>query len=484
MGISAARCHYIFIFNDMHIRNGVIGLLLLLPVGLVAAQGTDATPEFDPEGAVGPASVPAPANTVSCFDYYSFGSVQANLNASVVSAVSGTPIAFKGTLKNNNPYPIVDGALYVKVFKSRGSSNDGNGPDVVDQFFVKGDIVIPANGSVPLSFQWRVPAYAQSGDYQLATFFTSSRKFNLLGLPFTDDVVGNTVPFKVSGEQTTGVKFDKAGVTVNDEKYYFAAFPPRVDGSAPAVVDATIRNTTSSAQTAIISWVVYQWDGQLRENAVQEETRQIPVPAGGRATASITVRDTKYPVYLVVGTLKWQDTQSVIGVRFVREGVDRTRINFPGVMSFPLVGGQENTLFSCLHNSGEGALVPGGRLELTLSDASGNPIHEYVYSGDVTGAMMGVAEKFTLEKTYDYFTLDARLFQGEEFIDEAHMVYDCQRIDPNLCSAPPEVSAAGVLGSLKAIVVIVLAVIVLLLAIWIYRRLSHRPTNTTQLPPL
>ena len=203
----------------MCIRSWVVGLLLLLPIGLVAAQGTTA-PEEDigPGGVVGAASVPMPANTVSCFDYYSFGSVQANLNASVASAVSGTPISFKGTLKNNNPYPIVDGALYVKIFKSRGSSNDGNGPDVIDQFFVKGDIVIPANGSVPISFLWRVPAYAQSGDYSVATFFTTSRKFNLLGLTFTDDVVGNTVPFKVSGEQTTGVKFDKAGVTLNHEK--------------------------------------------------------------------------------------------------------------------------------------------------------------------------------------------------------------------------------------------------------------------------
>lgn len=454
-----------------------------MPLGLVAAQ--EATQPGDATldaVAVGGESVPKPANTVSCFDYYSFGSVQANLNASVTSAVSGTPITFSGTLKNNNPYPIVDGALYVKIFKSRGSTNDGNGPDVVDQFLVKGDIVIPANGSAPISFLWRMPSYAQSGDYSVATFFTTSRKFNLLGLTFTDDVVGNTVPFKVVGEQTTGVAFDKAGVTVNETAYHFAAFPPRVDGTAPATVDARIRNTTDVSQTAVVSWVVYQWDGQLRENAVQEETRQIAVPAGGRATASITVRDIKYPVYLVVGTLTWNDTKSIIGVRFVRKGVDRTRINFPGVTSFPLVAGQENTLFSCLHNSGEGAVVPNGRLQLTLSDASGNLINEYVYSGDVTGAMMGVAEKFTPAKSYDFFVLDARLYEGEEFIDEAHLVYDCQEIDPSLCTSEA-INAAGIFSSLKSIAVIVLAIIVLILVLWLYRRISRRP-NTTQLPSM
>ena len=468
----------------MYIRKGIIGLsFLLMPFALVAAQTQD-VPEAKFDGAVGAQAVAMPANTVSCFDYYTFGSVQANLTAPITSTVSGTSITFSGNLKNNNPYPIVDGALYVKVFKSRGSSNDGNGPDVVDQFFVKGDITIPANGSAPVSFQWKVPSYARSGDYSVATFFTTSRKFNLLGLSFTDDVVGNTVPFRVVGEQNTGVAFDKTGVTVGDQPYFFAAFPPRTDGSAPVAVKAKIRNTTTTAQTATVSWVIYQWDAQLRENAVQEETRQITVPAGGSADTSITVRDAKYPVYLAVGTLKWKDTQSIIGTRFVREGVDRTRINFPGVTNFPLNAGEENTLFSCLHNSGGSAVVPGGKLELTLTDAVGNLIHQYTYSGDVTGAMMGVAEKFTPEKTYDYFVLDARLFQGDTFIDEAHLVYDCEVIDPSLCK--PHVAPTfldSIIGSMRNIAIIVLGVIILIVVLWIYRRVSRKP-NTTQLPPM
>jgi hypothetical protein len=208
------------------------------------------------------------------------------------------------------------------------------------------------------------------------------------------------------------------------------------------------------------------------------------VPAGGTADVSITVRDTKYPVYLVVGTLKWMDTQSVIGARFVREGVDRTRINFPGVTAFPLRAGVENTLFSCLHNSGENT-VPNGRIELTLSDSVGNVIEEYTYSGDVTSAMMGVAEKFVPQEDYDFFVLDARLYQGEEFIDEAHLVYDCAEIDPALCIPKKPVAASSVLGSTQSLAVIVLGIIVLLGALWIYRRLGRKTyPNTTPLPPM
>jgi hypothetical protein len=145
--------------------------------------------------------------TVDCSQYYTFDSVQANLSTPITSVVSGTSITFSGTLQNENPYPIVGGGLYVKIFKSR-SASDANGPDVVDQFQVKDGIVIPGNGSVPISFSWQVPSYAESGDYSLATCFTNADKFNLLGLSFTDDVVGNTVPFTVSGEQNSGVACD------------------------------------------------------------------------------------------------------------------------------------------------------------------------------------------------------------------------------------------------------------------------------------
>ncbi len=397
------------------------------------------------------APVPAAHGVVNCFDYYHFGSIQADITAAVSGTVSGAPITFSGTLENTNPYPIVDGALYVKIFKSRGSTKDANGPDVVDQFLVKGDLVIPANGSIPISFDWKVPAAAETGEYSVATFFTTSRKFNLLGLSFTDDVVGNTVPFTVSGEETGAVRFEKSSVTVAGQQYRFAAFPPRVSATSSVAITAQIKNTTSADQRVRIRWTIYQWDAQLRENAVQDipET-SITVPAGKSVPVTMSVTDTKYPVYLAEGTLQWADSKSVVGIRFVRDGLDRTRVNFPGVVSYPLKAGVANTLFSCVHNAGSSASVSDGRLDLTLSDMRGNVIHEYSYTGDVTGAMMGVADTFTPARDYSSFVLDARLYRGKEFVDEAHLVYDCAAIDPASCAEDDlALPTAGIMGAIS-----------------------------------
>ena len=191
---------------------------------------------------------PTQPNTVDCFDYYHFGSVQVDVTPSVASAVSGVPITFTGKIKNANPYPIVDGSVYVKIFRQRGNGEkDVNGPDVVDQFYAAEGLTISANGELPISINWNIPSYAVSGEYKMATFFTVSHKFNLLGLPFTDDVVGNTASFKVAGELKNGVSFKKDAVTVGGEKYYFAAFPPRTSATDPVTVETTLTNPTGES---------------------------------------------------------------------------------------------------------------------------------------------------------------------------------------------------------------------------------------------
>lgn len=456
-------------------------LLLLIPLYAFAqaqASGDETLEDFTEE------EVSMPVGTVSCFDYYSFGSVQTDLHTAAKSAVSGTPVTFSGTIRNNNPYPIVDGSLYVKVFHYYTHDKNIYGPDVVDQNTVLSDLSIPAHGSIPVSFTWQVPAYAESGDYALGTYFLTSRKSNLLGLSFTDDVVGNTVPFSIIGDSVSGVGFDKTSVTVGGMPYFFAASPPIVGTSEPVTIAAEAGNPTDTDQQALISWQIYQWDSQLRENVVKEESRTVTLPAHETVPVSITVDNDEYPVYLAVGTLSWQDTRSIINVRFVRNDVNRLRINFPSVTDFPLTAGTSDTLFSCLHNSGTADSVPGGRLDLTLSDRDGNMIHEYSYSGDVTGAMMGIASQFTPKKDYDYVRLDARLYQNGEFVDEASLVYDCNAIDPTSCLPQTGPSVQELLEQYQSLLAIGGGILLLLIVISIYNALKPRapkprPLNTT-----
>lgn len=157
--------------------------------------------------------------------------------------------------------------------------------------------------------------------------------------------------------------------------------------------------------------------------------------------------------------------------------MDRTRINFPGVTAFPLKAGESATLFSCLHNAGTSGSVPNGRLELSLVDDSGALIHEYTYTGDVTGAMMGVADTFTPARSYDAFSIIAKLYQGDTLVDTAQMRYDCTSIDPLSCLQRNEKAAPWdfILGSPVFFVIIFL--VLASCAVFLIRR-SRRDGNT------
>ena len=414
-------------------------LAILTALAISCFQPLVALAQDVPPPAFGQPTAAAPANTINCFDYYHFGSVQVDVTPSVASAVSGVPITFTGSIKNENPYPVVDGSVYVKIFRERGNGEkDFNGPDVVDQFYAADNLTIPANGELPITINWNIPAYAVSGQYKIATFFTVSHKFNLLGLPFTDDVVGNTAGFKVSAEQSGTVGFKKDAVTVGGEQYHFAAFPPRTSASKPVTVEATLSNATGESVTIPVTWSLYHWSQNDQANFITSRTDQVTIAPGKTAKVSFVVDDANYPVYLLQGVAKWQDTSSIINVRFVREAKDRLRINFPAVTSYPLTAGTPSTLFSCLHNSGSSEVVPSSRLVLSLRDAAGDLIHSYTYSGGVTGAMMGVADTFTPNKTYDTFKLEAQLYQGQNLVDQSDVSYDCHDLDASACLSVPE----------------------------------------------
>jgi hypothetical protein len=388
---------------------------IFLPLSFAAAQ----------------AKAPASSNLVNCFDYYHFGSVQVHANPVFTSVASGAPLEFSGVIENQNPYPIVDGAVYVKVFRY-GTGDTKNGPDVVDQFFVKDGITLAAGSSTPITFSWNVPSTARSGEYGMATFFTAAKKFNLLGLSFTDDVVGNTARFTVKGGQNHYVSFDKKKVTVNGKAYAFAGFLPRTNAQDAIQVEAVAVNSAAGPEQVGVHWQLYSWDAQLPSNLIEESDETITVPAGGTAPSRYTIRDTNAPVYLLTGTLYYRDSKSIINVRVVREGISRLRLNFPSITTFPLKQGEDATLFSCLHNTADSA-VKDARLDLKLTDRKGNIIHSTTYEGAVAGAMMGVAESFVPEKTYHSFVLNAKLYSGDTLVDEATFDYDCKAIDPTLC---------------------------------------------------
>lgn len=399
------------------------------------------------------------ATVASCFNYYTFGSVIPHLSIGVDAVVSGTTMYINGTLENTNPYPIVDGSLYIKIAKKKAGSVDLADATVIDQFFAMENVSIDAKSVIPVSFEWDVPLYVQSGQYELITFFSVSKRYNVIGIPFTDDIGGPRISFDISGEQSGGIFFEKDSVIVGEREHYFSGYPQILPEKGSIIVQAKVTNTTNKDVYVPLTWQVYDWDQQRRENIVSQHKEQILVKKGTSQDVSYTVTDTKRSVYLLVAELDYQDTHSILNVPFVRKDIKDSRIHFAGITEFPLQPGRNTILFACAHSLMT-PFVDNGEIYIAAMDRNGNEIYSTTYAGDISGQIFGVGRLFFVEKTYDYVELVTQLFVNNLLVEDNRIVYDCEKINKDSCSDEPGVVALffpqkeAMLGAVVVLVIV------------------------------
>jgi len=434
------------------------------------------------------------SSPVQCFDYYTFGSVNAPIHADVSNPVAGTEVEFTVKLTNNNPYPVVDANVYVKLFRERpAQEQSAQLAHLVDQFQAIEGVTIPASTTREHTFTYDIPAALPSGEYKMVTFVSTAERYNLLGLPFTDDVIGDSTTLTIVGDQEGMVQWDRDQVLVDLQQHFFASFIPEVSPTEPVRISAPIHNELDTPIDGQLTWKVYHWDQQNQANLIDTTSRPISIAAGDTIPATFTLENTDHAVYVVVGEVEYEGATSLINVRFARTDISEIRLNYPGVMSYPLVEGEENTLFSCVHSASSFNLVPDSRLDLTLSDAQGNEIHSYTYEGSVSSAMMGVANTFVPQQSYDTFTLSAALYQNDTLVEEVSFHYDCTELSDDVCVATTDDKqntgffGFGQSNGSMTVLVGILAVFMLLIAVaWYFvsKRKEQEQEYDTTLPSL
>lgn len=404
---------------------GLIGIFLLVvfsPHLLLAQQSAEAP--LKPVADAG--------RTNSCLQYFTPDSVHVTLEPNLESTVSGVPLTFNGTIENTNDYPVVDGRLFVKVFRVPETGGE-NGPHVVDQFVARDNLNIPAQSTIPITFAWHVPSYATSGQYRLATHFIVADNFSVLGNPASDHITGETVPFAISGEQPSMTAIDRETITVNGEAYVAQAAPPVVAARDSIEVMATVANVGQVADSgATITWRLYEGEIPREEHLLTSEEKSLRIRAGERTRISFSTSRASHPQYLIVGELTWRDTKSIINIRIAREGLSERSVAFAGSDTFPITAEDEVTLFACLQQIGNAPTPDGAMVHITMRDADGRIVHEH-RSAAASEQNSVVATQFVPRRGYDNFTLTTELFANGEQISDISLPYDCNLIDPESC---------------------------------------------------
>ncbi len=364
---------------------------------------------------------------VSCFDYYTFQSVKVDFTKNHDVFGPDETIHFKGVISNENRYPVVDGVLFARV--SRVNENFGVESNyIVDEFDALENVTLDANAKKEVSFDWKAPRELTPGKYQVDYFFSVGKKFNLGGLPFSNEVTIGFDNFKVVSDDTSYMSFDLAGTKVNGEKYLHIGNWPVVSKGEKATILQPIKSTFPEDEQIRITYGLYYWDSLNEGDLIETKEDMKMVPASGTLDLSYVIPEMKETVYMLKITAKWREQKSIVNIRILSDG-EKPRLNYPAITKFPLKQGDDFTLFSCFHNTSNANTK--GKVVVELFDKDDSKVGEMEYEGDISGAMMADKTDLKANKDYDYLKLDAKMYDKDnKLVDQYQTVYNkCKIVD-------------------------------------------------------
>jgi len=434
-----------------------------------------------------------PAGTISCFDHYTFGSVEVEIEPVTLTPVPGSTLDFSGVIRNANPYPIVAGTLFVKIFRHAQVNEQAaveNGYPLVDQFIASTDIVIPAEGTASASFAWEVPANLPGGKYYAAFYFSTHNRYNLAGIMFMDDITGNQVDFTVTDNPAVvpTVSLDRNGTSLNGFEFNFSKPPRLFERDELVEVAVTVVNPRNEEVVTSLTWTLSPWGDLLPERMINTKTVSVTLKPKERKVVTYFVEPHDHTASYVVAELEDKGVKSIQNIRFVRDGVPETRLEFPTILTYPLNAGEENGVFTCVHSTNE-SLVPGNEVKLTLTDSVGATVYSHTYTGAVPVDMAGVLGAFTADRTLKNFSLEATLTRDGKLVESVKQNYRCDELGLEDCSetAAPVAPAAPTeqpvqpIGLLPSILIVLVGGVALFLILRKIHTGNHLPPTTLAL---
>lgn len=459
----------------------VFGILMAIILGWAGFSSAQIAPAAKDLPAINlPAQITSPAD---CFDYYKFQSVQVSLGADKDTYKPGETIKFKGELINQNNYPVVDGYVFVRIGrKNPNYITEGN--FTIDELIPIKDINLDANEKKETAFEWTVPTNAAAGDYRSDFFFSVGKKFNLGGLPFTNEVVVGGTEFKITSNNNLYLSFDKSVTKINGEKYNHIGNWPLIEPNAKVDITQPLKNTYKIEQKVIVQYDLYFWDSLNEKDKITSSQEEIIIPANSSTDLTYTVPEMKDSVYLLKITATAQDQKSIANIRLTSDQA-HPKINYPAITKFPLQKGDNETIFSCFYNAAPSNAS--GQISVVLEDNKGNQLEKMEYNGDISGAMMADKKEFTAQKGYSWIKLTAILKDKDgKITDQYETIYDCAKINSSDCQRQlvdnkikedKAVAAAGQKAYTKKMAIIVVLILLLIssgIIIWKKGNISNR----------
>jgi hypothetical protein len=236
----------------------------------------------------------------NCFDYYKFGGIGVTVGTPKDVYKPYDAVEVVGEIVNSNPYPILNTTLRARILRSHPNPVQQRALyTTVDDVTILDNITLKANEKYPIDYIYFLSGNAPSGDYKIQYYVYNQDRFNLSGLSFTEDIIANSVEFKVEGKQEH-VYLDKTNITVDGKNNDSRGFITQHNKSKDIPVNLPLVNPTNTEKEIEITYKLYRWDELLKENLIDEKKQQISILPNSKKNLEYIISPKDESVYYVV----------------------------------------------------------------------------------------------------------------------------------------------------------------------------------------
>ncbi len=350
--------------------------------------------------------------TESCFQYYQYGKISANISSDKTIYSPGDKIRLYGLIKNDNTYPVTDTILYslLKRFNSNPSPQGDNDNFLVDRIILKEDLNFLPNEKKYLEVEVPVLAEYMNGEYKLEYFLLSKQGFHYSGLPFLEGDMAGSSGFRIENSQAPDVYFDIDNFRVNGKKenirQYGVSFTDSQFNFELPVIDKRLDKTDLSVNVKY-----YYFEDDLEMFLEKEEAYVLKRDNQVLKTSFVIPRQMA-EVYVITAEIK-SPAKSVFKYRFYKTGEfpRELRINDLNVTDYPLKDGSRAYL--CFHSPAT-VFSPETEVVLSVLDSGKALVESKKIRARFPGSVLAISVPIDKLKSRNDFYIQANLTDSRE----------------------------------------------------------------------
>lgn len=352
------------------------------------------------------------ATGIDCFDYYHFGLVEFDYPRPEKTVYRpGETASVVTTIINNNEYAIVQGNVIAQVYYTNKESGNYQGDHLLAEFIAFDGLALAPKQAYDLAVEWTIPKDAPKGRYDVALYFQELKAYNMSGLPFITNYHGGLASFDVeSNNENLPFYFDRNSVLLNGEKQILRHFSKNFEKGDTISYEVPIVNPTTKSQSVSITYKLYSWDQSDEKNLLSNYSKNenLEINAKSSKKASISFSNLEPGAYELKITASNSAWNSIILLRFTVKGA-KGRFIHTGLTAFPLLKGDDFTMFACFSNTTDWFTNFNGEVVLELKDSKGNTLAKETFSGEITPKIMAIKKDLKAQECYDELQLIAKI---------------------------------------------------------------------------